>query len=77
MNGELYIMKKDMKLWVQQMKESKVKKPMPILSFPAIQLMDITVNELISSSDIQAEGMRKIAERVDSAASVSLMDLSI
>jgi len=35
------------------------------------------VKDLISSSDAQAKGMKMIADRVDSAASVSLMDLSI
>ncbi len=50
---------------------------MPILSFPAVQLMGISVRELISDSDRQAEGMQRIAERVDAAAAVSLMDLSV
>lgn len=50
---------------------------MPILSFPSVQLMDISVRELISSSDMQAKGMKMIADRVDSAASVSMMDLSV
>lgn len=39
--------------------------------------MGISVKELISSSDLQAEGMKRIADRVDSAASVSMMDLSV
>ena len=67
----------NMKNWVAGIHSSDIKKPMPILSFPAIQLMDITVEELISSSEKQAEGMRRIAERTDAAASVSMMDLSV
>jgi len=47
------------------------------LSFPAIQLMGINVPELISSSDNQAKAMKLITERVDTAASLSLMDLSV
>jgi len=70
-------MKRDMKNWVEKMLQSNEKKPMPILSFPAIQMMGITVKELISNSDYQAKGMKLIADRVDSAASVSLMDLSL
>ena len=50
---------------------------MPVLSFPAVQLMGISVRELISDSDAQARGMKLVADRVDSAASVSLMDLSV
>lgn len=70
-------MKMNMKQWVADTIAAPVKKAMPVLSFPAIQLMDITVKDLISSSDAQAKGMKMIADRVDSAASVSLMDLSL
>lgn len=54
-----------------------MKNALPVLSFPAIQLMGITVNELISDSSLQAKGMKLIAERVEAAPSVSLMDLSL
>lgn len=69
--------KRNMIQWLNELKNSPVKKTMPILSFPSVQLMGITVKDLISDSKNQAEGMRKIAERVDSLASVSLMDLSV
>ena len=59
------------------MKSAPAKKAMPILSFPAVQLMGITVKDLISSSDNQAKGMKLIADRTDAAAAVSLMDLSV
>jgi len=39
--------------------------------------MGITVKELIADSDLQAKGMKMISERVDSLASVSMMDLSV
>ncbi len=70
-------MKRDMKAWLRDMERSATKKAMPVLSFPAVQLMGISVKELISSSDRQEEGMKKVAQRVDSAATVSLMDLSL
>lgn len=70
-------MKRDMKAWLEELKAAPVKKAMPVLSFPAIQLMDVSVKELISDSDLQAKGMALVAQRVDSAASVSLMDLSV
>lgn len=70
-------MKRDMKAWLEELKASPVKKAMPVLSFPAIQLMGVSVKELISDSDLQAKGMALVAQRVDSAASVSLMDLSV
>lgn len=70
-------MKRDMKKWIADTIANPKKKAMPVLSFPAIQLMDITVRDLISDSDLQAKGMKAVADRVDSAATVSLMDLSL
>ena len=70
-------MKRDMRNWVSQMIQSPAKKPLPLLSFPCVQLMGISVRELIGSSQLQAKGMEKVASRVDSSAAVSLMDLSL
>lgn len=70
-------MKRNMTKWVQDTINNPKKKAFPVLSFPAIQLMDITVRDLISDSDVQAQGLKAVADRVDSAASVSLMDLSL
>lgn len=70
-------MKRNMKLWLDAMISASQKKALPILSFPSVQLMGIGVSKLISDSDIQAEGMKRIAERTDAAAAVSLMDLSV
>ena len=67
----------NMKKWMDTLREAPVKKAMPVLSFPSVQLMGISVKTLISSSDYQAQGMKAIADRVDSAASVSMMDLSV
>lgn len=76
-NRERITLKRNMKRWLAQLLEAPIKKPLPILSFPAVQLMDVTVSQLISDSDLQAEGMKRIADRVDAAAAVSLMDLSV
>ncbi len=67
----------NMKIWLEECKASPRKKAIPVLSFPSVQLMGITVKELISDSDLQAKGMKAIADRVPSAASVSMMDLSV
>jgi uroporphyrinogen decarboxylase len=70
-------MKRNMRQWLNEQIAAKEKKALPVLSFPCIQLMGITVKELISKSDTQAKGMKLIADKCDSAASVSLMDLSL
>ena len=70
-------MKYNMKQWVRDQIAAPVKQPLPLLSFPCVQLMGISVKELISDSRLQAAGMKLVADRVPSAASVSLMDLSV
>ena len=70
-------MKRNMKQWVADVIATPGKKALPVLSFPSVQLLGITVRELIGSSDSQARGMKMIADRVPSLASVSLMDLSV
>lgn len=67
----------DMKQWVKDQIAAPVKHAVPVLSFPSIQLLGITVKELISSSELQAKGMKAIAERTPACASLSLMDLSV
>ena len=70
-------MDKNMKHWLEYIKNSSIKKPLPILSFPCVSLLGITVRELISDSELQAKGMKAVAERTDAAAAVSFMDLSV
>ncbi len=70
-------MKMNMKQWVKDQIDAPVKKAMPVLTFPAVQLMGISVKDYISDSDAQAKGMKLIADREDMAASLGLMDLSL
>ena len=56
---------------------SDKKKAMPILSFPAIQKMEGTVRDLVSTPELQAKAMEIIAHQTDTLAAVSLMDLSV
>lgn len=67
----------DMNKWKRSLLGSGAKAPIPILSFPSVGLMDITVRELIASADTQAEGMARVAERCPAGAALSMMDLSV
>ena len=67
----------DMKKWKENVMATSIKKAMPILTFPCVQLMGVTVKQLVYDSALQADGMKKIAERTDSLVSLSLMDLSV
>lgn len=67
----------NMKRWAAELMAEPVKKPMPLLSFPCVQLMNVTVRQLVADAALQAEGMKRVADRVDSSAAVSLMDLSV
>ena len=68
-------MNQNITTWLRSLPESK--KAFPILSFPCVSLLGVTVKELINDSDLQAKGMALVAKSTDSAASVSLMDLSV
>ena len=66
-----------MQAWLKEQMAADRRRAMPILSFPSIQLMGITVKDLIADSDVQARGMYEIARRCPTAAAVSMMDLSV
>ena len=51
--------------WLNALRDAPRKKPLPVLSFPCVSLLNITVKDLIADSGLQAEGMRRVAERVD------------
>ncbi len=70
-------MEYSMRIWIEGMKGTHKKKPIPILSFPCVSLLGISVRELISDSELQAKGMKLVAQRTDAAAAVSFMDLSV
>ena len=63
--------------WLNDVMKSDRKKGLPILSFPCVELMGITVQEMINDSSLMAKGMKVVADNVDSAAAVSMMDLSV
>lgn len=70
-------MNRNMKQWAADMIAAPVKKPLPLLSFPCVGLMDITVQQLIQDSSLQAKGMKLVSSRVPSTAAVGFMDLSV
>ena len=65
------------KEWLEKAIQAEKKKAIPVLSFPSAPLLGITVKELISDSKMQAKGMKIIADRCDTWAAVSMMDLSV
>lgn len=70
-------MKRNMKVWKEELLAQKTKKAMPILSFPGVQLIDSTVDALVRSGELQAKCMESIAKKYDMGMTVSLMDLSV
>lgn len=53
------------------------RRALPILSFPAVQQMGVTVRQLATDPQLQARAMEIIATQTDTLAAVSLMDLSV
>ncbi len=63
--------------WVKTQLRNPSGNPLPVLSFPGIQLIGVTVRELVHSGELQAICMKAIADRYPTLASVSNMDLSV
>ena len=70
-------MKRNMNEWLEKYLKSSRKKPMPILSFPGAGLIGKSVEELVRSGHEQACCMKAIADKFNTAAAFSLMDLSV
>ena len=50
---------------------------LPILSFSSVSLLGITVRELLSSPEIQVNGIKAISDKCPIGASINMMDLSL
>lgn len=68
-------MKFNMKEWLASLPESH--RPMPLLSFPSSQLVGASVYTFTHDASVQVEGIVKVAERLNAAAAVCMMDLSV
>lgn len=62
-------------LWASA--RSDAQRALPILSFPASQKLNVTVEQLVKSAELQAQAMEIVAKETDTLAAVSLMDLSV
>ena len=60
----------DMQVWLKNMVSPGPKKALPILSFPSVSKLGVTVTELVWDSAVQARGMKVTADAVPTAAAV-------
>ncbi|MBR2520631.1 MAG: uroporphyrinogen decarboxylase family protein [Oscillospiraceae bacterium] len=67
----------NMDLWVREQIATQDKKAMPLLSYPAVQQLFITVDRLVNSSSEMALGVRLMADRYNMPFATTYMDLSI
>lgn len=70
-------MKYNMKKWKEDLIATPVKQPMPVLSFPSVQMMGVSVKQYISNPALLACGMQTIARLCNMPAALGNMDLSI
>jgi len=63
--------------WLEQQIYTERKKPLPILAFPVVQYLYITVRELVADCTHQAIGLRLISDTYDMPAIFNYMDLSV
>ncbi len=67
----------NIKNWLSSLNFAGQKRSMPLLSFPSVSLLGCTVGEITHSAELQAKGMKAVADAVPSLAAVSFMDLSV
>ena len=67
----------NMDAWIREQIATQNKKAMPLCSFPAVQELFITVEQLVKSSTEMALGVRLIADRYDMPFAITYMDLSV
>lgn len=63
--------------WLKQIRIKKNKRAMPVLTFPVIQLLNTSVEKLISDSNLQSEALKLINQRCNPLAIMGFMDLSV
>ena len=63
--------------WIDRLIYQEDKKAFPLLSFPSVQLLYVTVKELVTTSNYQALGMKMLADKYPMPAVASFMDLSV
>jgi len=68
-------MKYDMRSWLKALPETHL--PLPLLSFPASQLIGASVYQITHDAAVQTEGILRAARETDAAAAVCMMDLSV
>ena len=64
-----------MKEWTGALAQSR--RPLPLLSFPAATLIGADVYSITHDAQVQTDGICAMAQRVDTAAAVCMMDLSV
>ena len=67
----------NMENWLRQVITNQEKKAMPLLSYPATQLLFISVKDLVTNPKEMALGVRLIADRYNMPFATTYMDLSI
>lgn len=67
----------NVKAYLWEAAQGRYERALPILSFPAVQKMNVTVEELVRSAELQARAMETVIRETNSLAAVSLMDLSV
>ena len=66
-----------MERWIHTLTKNSRGLAQPLLAYPAVQLLGVTVTELVRSPELQAEGMRLLAERYPMPLAIGYMDLSV
>ena len=67
----------NMNKWCQEVFDNKNKRALPIITFPAITKMNVSVKELINHTGLQVQALNIIKQECDPLAILGFMDLSV
>jgi uroporphyrinogen decarboxylase len=70
-------MKRNMKNWLRELSSAGPKKTLPLITYPGLELSGKTISQVISSGEDQFECIKALAEKYSTAATVTVMDLSV
>ncbi|MFY9569636.1 MAG: uroporphyrinogen decarboxylase family protein [Acetivibrionales bacterium] len=67
----------NMKKWIRDITASEKRVPMPIMTYPGLELSGKTIPEVIRNGEDQFSCIYELSEKYPSAAAMTIMDLSV
>ena len=70
-------MNRNMKSWLNELMKSDVRKALPVMTYPGLELIGMQVMDIITDGSKQGQCIQALSTRFDTLAAVTTMDLSV